>query len=687
MSFLAPSAFFLSLLLPLIVLLYLLKLKRIEQPVSSTYLWQRMVRDVEANSPWQRLRRNLLLFLQLLFLLLLILALARPFNWQSGLSAQAAILIIDSSASMGAADINPNRLQAAKGQAHQLVDDLSDSARLTVIDAGERVSVAASASLDRRQAHQAIDQIQLGAGGSDLDVALQLAAAIASRQPDTQVILLSDGRSNLPDRLSLPGNLVYYPIGLRGENQAISLLKLQADPGGESLTAFVQVTHYGETPVERRLALYLDDALQQAFDLSLQPGEQRAIIVEGLPTQVSLVEARLLPAEEPNQDDLLADDQAFAPWRQTAPRQVTLVSNGNRFLETALSLQPALQLTLVSPTSTLNLPAADLTIFDNTQLAADADLPTGALLWINPIQSTQFFSITGSLANPIPLPAPGENPLLNNVSLETVNILDALQLSAPDWLHAQIITQDAQGLAHPLLLSGENQGQRLAVLAFDLRRSDLPLQIAFPILLNNLLEWLAPGSQSAPTQLAPGEVLALSVPLGAPADATLQIQPPQGPPVRLQASQGQLRFADTQQLGLYRAQWLSGNTPSENNPTLPTNPAISTSSTSSPSASNNQDAAITPSINNGYAQSFSFAVNLFSPQESDTQPLEALLIGGEPLTAGLQPNDQESRREWWRALALLALSVLTAEWLLYHRAALIRLRERIKFFSTKKGTF
>ena len=555
MSFLAPGAFLLGLLLPLIVLLYLLKLKRIEQPVSSTYLWQRMVRDVEANSPWQRLRRNLLLFLQLLFLILLIFALARPFNWQSGISSQAAILILDTSASMGATDVTPNRLEAAKGQAHRLVDDLPESARLTVIEAGAKVSVAASASLDRRQAHQAIDQVQLGASGSDLAVALQLASAIASRQPDAQVILLSDGRSDLPERLSLPGNLVYYPIGLRGENQAVSLLKLQTDPGGDSLTAFVQVTHYGSQPVERRLGLYLDGALQQAFDLSLQPAEQRAVVIEGLPTAISLVEARLSAPEDPFIDDLPSDDQAFAPWRQTAPRQVTLVSRGNRFLETALSLQPGLQLTLVSPTSTLNLPAADLTIFDSTQ-PLTSTLPAGAILWINPLQSTDYFTLTGSLSNPVPVPAQGETPLLNNVSLETVNILDAQQLSAPAWLHPQIVAQSQDGSSDPLLLTGENQGQRLAVLAFDLRRSDLPLQIAFPILLNNLLEWLAPGGQSAPTQLSPGELLTLSVPLGAPPDANLQILPPQGPAIRLQASQGQARFSGTEQLGLYRVRWL-----------------------------------------------------------------------------------------------------------------------------------
>jgi hypothetical protein len=68
-----------------------------------------MVRDLEANAPWQRLRRNLLLFIQLLFLSALILALARPYIWSEDFSGHTLILIVDTSASMAASDVAPNR--------------------------------------------------------------------------------------------------------------------------------------------------------------------------------------------------------------------------------------------------------------------------------------------------------------------------------------------------------------------------------------------------------------------------------------------------------------------------------------------------------------------------------------------------------------------------------------------------
>src|SRR5947207_711107 len=80
MGLLAPLALVLLPLLAVVVVMYLLRLRRPETAVSSLFLWATLLRDQEANAPWQRLRANLLLLLQLLILLALILALARPWG-------------------------------------------------------------------------------------------------------------------------------------------------------------------------------------------------------------------------------------------------------------------------------------------------------------------------------------------------------------------------------------------------------------------------------------------------------------------------------------------------------------------------------------------------------------------------------------------------------------------------------
>jgi len=105
---------------PLLVLLYFLKLKRRQVPISSTLLWKRAVQDLQVNAPFQRLRRNILLLLQLLALALMVAVLGSPvINWRGG-SGERYVLLIDHSASMEATDVKPSRLETAKDQAKNL---------------------------------------------------------------------------------------------------------------------------------------------------------------------------------------------------------------------------------------------------------------------------------------------------------------------------------------------------------------------------------------------------------------------------------------------------------------------------------------------------------------------------------------------------------------------------------------
>ena len=104
MSFLSLSAFWFALTIPVVILFYLLKRRRQIHLVSSTVLWQRFLTESQANAPFQKLRRNLLLFLQILMLLLAVLALARPYFSDQLSGGALQVLVLDASASMQSID-------------------------------------------------------------------------------------------------------------------------------------------------------------------------------------------------------------------------------------------------------------------------------------------------------------------------------------------------------------------------------------------------------------------------------------------------------------------------------------------------------------------------------------------------------------------------------------------------------
>src|SRR5204862_1036450 len=163
MPFASPLALLGLLFVPAVVAMYLLRLRRRESVVPSTLLWQRLVADVEANAPWQRLRRSLLLLLQLLLVLVLALLAARPFLERPAGLARDLVLVVDASASMGATDETPDRLTVAKAKAIDALRDLPGGGHVSVIAAGRTARVIANGTSDLARVRSAIDSIALEA--------------------------------------------------------------------------------------------------------------------------------------------------------------------------------------------------------------------------------------------------------------------------------------------------------------------------------------------------------------------------------------------------------------------------------------------------------------------------------------------------------------------------------------------
>ncbi|RRR75022.1 MAG: VWA domain-containing protein [Candidatus Viridilinea halotolerans] len=626
MSLLSPLALLGAALVgPLIVAMYLLKLRREDRPVGSTFLWRQMVRDVEANAPWQKLRRNLLLLLQLLLMLLLVFALARPFFATQGISGSNLIIILDRSASMAAVDVLPNRLAAAQDQALRLIDQMPDGGRATIIAAGGPLEVPAAASSDRRELRRAVEAIQLHNGGSaDLSQALNLASALAAREADSEVAIISDGNITLPEDLRVPARVSYFPIGSSGENLAISAMALL--PGLREQTLFVQVRNYGTQAAERRIDIFLDDSSFNAYNLVIDPGGEESLTFP-VPSTAQVVEARLAGS-----DVLPADDRAFAVSTMGSSTTVRLMSDGNRFLEVGLALLSGLEVQQVPASTTVfTAPVAQVPVTILDGVVPDP-LPPGNLFFIGPPRSTSYFSVTGEIEFPSVRPVGGEEHLLRNVSLSEASVLKAARLVPASWARP-LVESDST----PLLIAGEREGRRIVVLAFNLHNSDLPLLPAFPLLLANLMEYLAPGIGGEASQLVPGQVLALQVDAQV---SEIRITRPDGQVVSsrneaVQIQDNQALYADTTALGVYTIEQF------------------------------NADTLLSRRL---------FAVNLFAPSASYVLPqpdLRIAQISGAQSTIG---QERDARQELWRWIALLALVVLVIEWLVYQRPLLGKLR-------------
>src|SRR5260370_17001991 len=127
MSLIAPLALAVGITLPIVVVFYLLKVRRQDEEVSSTFLWNDLIRDRAAHEPLQRLKWNLLLLLQLLALALITFAVARPFSEQIGQKPVQAVLLLDGSASMQAKDVQPSRFDKAVEAARSTLGGLPEN--------------------------------------------------------------------------------------------------------------------------------------------------------------------------------------------------------------------------------------------------------------------------------------------------------------------------------------------------------------------------------------------------------------------------------------------------------------------------------------------------------------------------------------------------------------------------------
>ncbi|HXG39427.1 MAG TPA: hypothetical protein VNJ28_00660, partial [Candidatus Limnocylindrales bacterium] len=373
-------------------------------------------------------------------------------------------------------------------------------------------------------------------------------------------------------------------------------------------------------------------------------------------------------------DRLALDDRSWAIVPPDRLRRILLVSEGDPYLETALSYLPNVELYGVAPDEygpATRPELFDLIVFEGT---LPATLPAKPILAIDPPRSSPLGEVTGRLAEPAIGALDPDEPVLRHVDLSTTHIAEARRMTLPAW--ARPIVPGPRGA--PLLYAGVRAGLPSAVLAFDPRRSDLPLQVAFPILLANLTGELFGGSATPTEAIAPGAPVALRVPSGA---SGLRVTRPDGSEVELVAPAGDaaVTFSQTDLLGVYAVTpvGLAASPAPPASAAAPSTPGGTASLP--PGASPAASAEPLPADPSAPVR---FAVALLDVDESTIAPGSAAAIEalGRPRPAGgagAAADRPAAREELWIPLVAVVLAVLLVEWAVYERDALERLRRRL----------
>jgi len=643
MNFLSPWSALLAaaIAIPALLLLYLLKLRRQPVRIPSTMLWKQTFRDLQANVPFQKLRYTPLLLIQLLLLLALLLAYAQPVLEGDAVPSGRIILLIDVSASMQATDgddTQRRRLDSALDEARDIINAASRAdtpTQIMIAIFGSAPRVITSFESNRRLLLDALDAVQPTDETADLDQALQLAGAFASRAEDDQqppqVTLISDGGVGEPKSAAgfeLRSGAFRYvrvgpPINAPVNNIGITAFTARRDYDNPAqVSVFARLTN--TNPAEAAIVATVTTSTGAAEPIALTvPGSTESGPGErSFTASLELPDAAVITLRHNHHDALDADDVAamvLPPPRRPVLAMVHPDSEDSpdRFIFDLLEATDPQQLD-VFPASDYarrlaNDPQAmlryDMILFDRV---APQQLPA--------VPTLTFGAVPPALGSIEPAEPGGravlswdrQHPLMQYVELDPVRYSGFGAFELPTGA-----TPLAWGPDGPIIATFRSRGASHVAVGFALRQSNWPLQVSFAVFVQNAFDQLMrAGAGLEAMAHRPGEPITVqpapdadSIRLDGPTRATIDVDEPGPvtiPPLRL--------------AGLYDV--TGAQTPMD-----------------------------------------AIAVSMLSDQESDIRPKGALRVNAQQAEA-VAGSDTAARPLWpWLVAAALALAVV--EWLVW----------------------
>lgn len=544
-----PLALLSLLAIPLILALYLLRPRRRRVILSTTALWLRAVKDRERGLGLRRLLRDASLVLLLATALALGVGLA-GLQWPTRASERMdTVLVLDVSASMKTrAGLRTTRFDQALAEAARIVDGLPSDGRMLVMTSGRKAVLRTGFENDRDLLRRALAQLRPGDEPGRPREALDLALSLLRSREHGQIYFVTDGAFD-PDIDPGSAQIAFRIVGDRAKNVAITRFDLRQEPAGDDrFQALLALRNYTDAAVAVRAAVALEGSVLFSDAIELKPRADETLILPFKGRAVGRATARI-----DVEDDLAADNQAFAVVSTGHPLRVLLFSAGNFYLESVLQALPGVDLIRREwpPAEDLAQLARqhDIVVFDGI---APPQLPPGKFMLLNSVAPGLPFRDAGWITRPA-IAGRGPSALMRDVDLTAVRI---------DQARRVVIEQPAAGLQRlfwsaetDLALALLDDDLKLVYLGFDLYRSNFPLQTAFPLFISQSFEWLRPrGESERASHDAPGSTHSIRL---SPGETGVIVEAPSGRTETLQAEGDSVAFDATSDAGIYR--YVSGN--------------------------------------------------------------------------------------------------------------------------------
>lgn len=475
MGFLAPMAFIGLLSLPIIVLFYMMRKKTTPQIVSSILLWKRLDRLTSSTLNWNKIIKNMLLFLQLLIALLLVLSLARPMLLGMGKSSNNTVIIIDTSISMAVTKGGQSRLDEGIDQLRGIMERKNADTKVAILAAGEKAEIIIGLTQNKNQLISSLETISLSGGSPNIDEAFLMAESMAETLSDLDIILISDGNFQ---EINYPvDNFEFIYVG----DGAVNNLYIE-NMFVEGQRVSVIVGNNGVSRLTSHLAIqdHLDNIVGTRI-VELEPGERQTFIWRNL-QEAPWFKAQLEQLDQREGEDQLPQDNSFyAVSSRDKSTKALLVTEGNAFLEKALILSDTLSISKVSKDNFQEnlLDNYHIYIFDGF---LPETLPGAPVLVFDPPYPNEHIQLTPPVKISNLNVGESNQGLTRHVDFSDVTI------------HFSKILQEGTGVLTSeqgnIVVEGDNKGYPMIVFGFPVQGGDFHLRPAFPIMLLNVLDYL-----------------------------------------------------------------------------------------------------------------------------------------------------------------------------------------------------